>query len=282
MSYNPSFLNDFIVPLPTLDGRLERVAYLNGTPIEHSRFSFVFHSQRDMAIYVAHHLDGDSLIEEGEIPRKDQFRLDPKVPKVMQIDNDRGYVNNPWERGHLASRRAMHWGEREAAELADRESFFWTNIAPQHERLQDTAWTPIEEWLLNFADDNNKRASIFVGPIFGEDDATLINKEGEAPIQIPAGFWKIVALVCEGKLRATGFIVWQRDYNSHQPAAFTPFLEQVRISTIEFLTQLQFGDLRFADPLRIDLQEANPNVPLHAMAGRFIRHANDVLLEGTR
>lgn len=32
--------------------------------------------------------------------------------------------------------------------------------------------------------------------------------------------------------------------------AFAPFLEQVRVTTIEFLTGLAFGDLRDADPLR--------------------------------
>ena len=60
------------------------------------------------------------------------------------MDNNRGYRNNPWDRGHLVRRRAMHWGDLDLAELSDSESFYWTNIAPQHRQLHHTAWGKIE------------------------------------------------------------------------------------------------------------------------------------------
>ena len=82
------------------------------------------------------------------------------------------------------------------------------------------------------------------------DDPVLINEPGERPLQIPAGFWKIVALRHEGALRIAAFLVWQRDFDRAAPVTFDPVLEQVRLTTIEFLTGLSFAGLWDADPLR--------------------------------
>jgi endonuclease G len=190
----------------------------------------------------------------GSIKRK-SFVYDPSVPKHIQIDNDEGYSNNRWDRGHLARRRALHWGDEATAVLADRQSSYWTNIAPQHENLHDTAWGSIEDWLFELADQGQRRLSVFVGPILMQHDPKLINKPGEREVQIPAGFWKVVALLHKGTLRAAAFVTWQRDHDSATPVSFDPVLEQVRLTTVEYLTSLSFMDLTTADPLRYGATE---------------------------
>ena len=254
MGFNPTFFQGCLVQLPNLSDRVKATAFNGGIPIEHTRFSIIFNEERGFAIVTAHNIDGATIIPEGEIERNDRFRLDPDVPNQLQVDNDRGYRNNPWDRGHLVRRRALHWREKDLAIEADSESFFWTNIAPQHTRLHATAWGKIEDWILDLADDSDKQVAIFTGPVFTPEDPVHQNVSNELPIQIPAGFWKILALKHEGILRAAAFLVWQRDFDRAEPVEFDPILEQVRITTIEFLTGLSFEALRHSDPLRFGVQ----------------------------
>lgn len=258
MAYDPAFIPGEVVPLPTLGSTAGSEAFANGTPIDHSRFSIVMHDSRGVAIFTAHNIDGATMIPEGDIPRDNNFRFDPTVPRRIQTDNDQGYSNNPWDRGHLVRRQSMHWGDRDDAVAADQESFFWTNIAPQHETLHDKAWGRIEDWMLEHTDGGNGKAAVFTGPVLSPEDPTIINKPGEEPFQIPAGYWKIIAVKPDDELRAAGFLVWQRDFDKEEPVEFAPYLEQVRISTLEFITGLSFGDLRDRDPLRFGTVAATP------------------------
>jgi len=250
MPFDPDFIPGHHVPLPTLAPHVAQTAFDNGRPIEHTRFSVVFNQQRGFAVYGAHNIDGASLIPEGDIRRRNRFRLDPQVPNQFQVDDDRGYRGNPWDRGHLVRRRSLHWGNRADAEQADEESFFWTNITPQHEQLHDTAWGQIEDWMLEWADEVNRQAAVFTGPVLTPEDPEIVNRSGEEAVQIPAGFWKIMAIRSAGALHAAGFLVWQRDFDKPDPVQFEPFLEQVRVTTLEYLTGLSFDVLREADPLR--------------------------------
>lgn len=254
MGFDQEFIPGVTIPLPSLATATAEVALDDGAPKEHTRFSIVLHRERGFAIYTAHNIDGATIIPEGIIPRIDRFRFDPIVPSHFQVDDDRGYRNNPWDRGHLVRRRSLHWRNRTTAEQADRESFFWTNIVPQHGNLHDTAWGRIEDWMLTLADTGNKQASVFTGPVFTSADPELLNQPGELPIRIPAGFWKILAIRHQGQLRAAGFLVWQRDFDQLMPVEFDPLLEQVRLTTLEFLSGLSFGDLREADPLRFGVE----------------------------
>lgn len=294
MGYDKNFISGHEIAMPELGLRTKASAFNNGEPIHHTKYSIIFNQERGFAICTAHNIDGVSVIPEGEIPRKDRFRLDPNVPKQFQVDNDRGYTNNPWDRGHLVRRRALHWGPHNEAELADSESYFWTNITPQHENLHDTAWGNIEDWMLELTDESDNQVSIFTGPVFSQDDPERINKPGELPIRVPAGFWKILAIVHQGALRAAGFLVWQRDYDQPNPLPFDPLLEQVRITTIEYLAGLSFGNLRNADPLRFGAQApaftgapgtlaspAERGSPLASPAGRrgtLITFPGDIIL----
>ncbi|MDA7980485.1 MAG: DNA/RNA non-specific endonuclease, partial [Pirellulales bacterium] len=256
MPYDPEFITGHEVALPKLLPSLQSVAFNGGNSIGHTRFSVVFHQRRGFAIYTAHNIDGETIIDEEVIPRRDRFRFDPHVARHLQVDNDRGYrgEHNLWDRGHLVRRRSLHWGPQGEAEEADSESYFWTNIAPQHSRLHDTAWGMIEDWIFEATDRSDSSACVFTGPVYTEADPERINAPGELPIRIPAGYWKIIAIVHRQQMTAAGFLVWQRDYDRDEPLEFDPILEQVRVTTLEFLTGLSFLSLRQADLLRFGAQ----------------------------
>ncbi|HNP64305.1 MAG TPA: DNA/RNA non-specific endonuclease [Woeseiaceae bacterium] len=294
MPYDEQFIQGHTIPFPSLAPSIQTAAFDNGSPIEHPRFSIVFNRDRGFAIATAHNIDGGTVIAEGVIQRNDAFRFDTQVPNDIQVDNDRGYrgvpnaAANPWDRGHLVRRRSMHWGDETQARAADRDSFFWTNIVPQHENLHDTAWGNIEDFMLDIAIDAEKRACVFQGPILTPDDPVRTNMPGELPIQIPAGFWKVFCILHQNRLRAACFLIWQRDYDQLE-MSFNPVLEQVRITTIEYLSGLIFAEnIRRADallfstaaqPLTADAQAAGAGAPRRRrLPGNAILKPADIVL----
>ena len=258
MAYDPNFIPGQNIPLPTPNQRVTSSAF-NGDYIHHSRHSILFNKKRGFAFVAAHNVDGASLSSSQYTNRS--FKNDPKIqPRNLQVDDDRGYREsgdgtfgpNPWDRGHLARRKSLSWGSEQNASIAEKESDYWSNIAPQHENLHDDAWGKIEDWMLEHIQNGDQRACVFTGPIFTEDDPTHKNGPNETPIQIPAGFWKVISIRLNGAMRSAGFLVWQRDYDSDSPLSFAPVLEQVRLTTIEVLTGLTFPALRSFDPLLFD------------------------------
>ncbi len=258
MGYDPDFIDGVTIPLPELLPRAQVQAFNGGRPIDHTHHSVVFNQQRGLAVYSAHNLDGKKLV--GGIRRR-RFTLDPDVPAVLQIDNDRGYKgvpnreDNPWDAGHLARRKDVHWPSTNTAKKAEQDTSRWTNIAPQHAKLNQGPWREIEDWLLDLADSNKQRLSVFTGPVFTATDLDWLNKPGQLPIRIPAGYWKVAALRHNGDLIAAAFLIWQTDVHpsitDFDPTTFDPVLEQVRVLTIEHLAGISFGDtVRAADPMR--------------------------------
>jgi len=263
MAYNPKFIKDVEIPLPTLTPATLQQCFNGGTPLDHTNFSTVFNQARGLAVYSAHNIDGKTLLKKG--PKRTGFTLDPLVkPNALQVDNHRGYKgfptqeDNPWDAGHLARRRAVHWPNKATAIKANKESSYWTNIVPQHHRLNQGPWSNVEDFILKLADENDKRASVFTGPVFTDSDPQIVNDVGELPIRIPAGFWKVVAIKHQSHLCAAAFLLWQCDIQSGQPIKFDPVLEQVRLNTVEYLAGLFFDKkLRNADPLRFKGRNAS-------------------------
>ncbi|SHI44625.1 DNA/RNA non-specific endonuclease [Aquimarina spongiae] len=260
MPYNPDFIAGQNIPLPTPNSRVLSSAF-GGGYIHHSRHSILFNQKRGFAFVAAHNVDGATLSSSQFTSRN--FREDPNIqPGTLQVDNNRGYRQsqngvfgpNPWDRGHLARRKSLSWGNEEEASKAELESDFWSNIAPQHKNLHDDAWGNIEDWMLKRVENSNQRACVFTGPVFTEDDPKHNNGPNEIPIRIPAGFWKVITVELNGVMRSAGFLVWQRDYDSETPLPFEPVLEQVRLTTIEVLTGLTFPSLRSFDPLLFNQQ----------------------------
>lgn len=263
MPYNPSFISDCKIALPILSDQLLSHAFEEGKPVDHIGYTFVFNQTRQLAFYTAHNIDGTALL--SNISRDDRFRNDPDIPSNIQLKNRQGYLNNAWDRGHLVKRTAMHWGsDIDVATEADSETFYWTNIVPQHEHLHDHPWGKIEDWMVELIKTSEKKVSIFTGPVFSEDDPLIPNEANEIA-RVPAGFWKIIAFKNNQRLTSAGFLIWQRDYDKALPESFSPVLEQVRITTIEFLTGMSFLDLRSTDTLlfsETDVSTVSHSLPL--------------------
>ena len=162
----------------------------------------------------------------------------------------------------MVRREDPNWGTRAMAQVANDDTFHYTNAAPQHARLNQgkTEWLGLEDYVLSNARTHGLRVSVFTGPVLRRNDRQLDNG-----VKVPEEFWKVVvALDGDQKLRATGYVLSQGRFIEDITEAFV-YGEyrtyQVEVASIAAATGLDFGALVDADPLkRLPLPESLPGV----------------------
>lgn len=169
------------------------------------------------------------------------------------------YARNDLDRGHLVRRMDPVWGPRDAAEQANRDTFMFTNAAPQVARFNQSKelWKGLEDYVLEHAETYAQRLSVFTGPLLAPDDPVYRG------VQLPRRFWKVAAWATDEpgrpRLAATGYLLEQTikvdelDTPSATPSgapglgAFRTF--QVTVVDLATLTGLDLGPLSEADVL---------------------------------
>jgi len=107
-------------------------------------------------------------------------------------------------------------------------------------------WQGLENYLLDTANKEDRRISVFTGPVFTDNDPVYDK------VQVPKRFWKVAVFVrTDGTMGAAGFIVSQEELLSamglETTAEEVARTFQVHISDIERVTKLDFGALRAVD-----------------------------------
>jgi endonuclease G len=224
--YNPNFLG-VPVPLPQLSNTQRKAAAANlkakdnddPNEFKYQHFSLFMHAKRRLAFYTAVNIDGGSVVtinrktgkvtggpESAEAREKwyDDDRIDPE-----EVCEDNLYKDEPqmkfFQRGHLVKRTDPSWGTEAKAFKGQADTFHFTNCSPQHFKFNPikTKWAGLEDWISNTSDDDNIRVTVFSGPVFANSDPKI------SYLQIPKAFWKVIAWVEDGALRATGVIADQ-------------------------------------------------------------------------
>lgn len=242
--YDPAFLS-LPVPLPRLGAAADRDAFVfqGKKLIPYTHFSVCLSKVRRMARYVAWNIDGARIVRTG----RDDFKLDPRIPAARQLGEDL-YAGNKLDRGHIARRADLVWGTIAEARQANADSSFFPNIAPQHERYNQSGrkglWGNLENLILEQVDVEDVRMSVFGGPLFADDDLAYRGA------RIPREYWKLVAYVADGALRTAAFVLSQSNLLTDLEAIdLDPFkLFQVRVADLE-----ERAGLNFADEIRADV-----------------------------
>lgn len=261
--YDPGFLGPTI-PLPKLpEIRADDAVPLkdgSGTVLAYTHFSVVLSKSRRLAFFTAVNIDGAQCVP---LPRNnDRWYFDPRIERDYQSGPDL-YRDNPLDRGHLVRRLDPVWGSQ--AEKANEDTFHFTNCAPQHSNLNQKTWLDLEEYILQNADLENIKVTVFTGPVFRADDMLY---RGE--YRIPAEYWKVVVIVKEdGQLSATGYMQTQKNLIVDLEFAYGGYRTyQVPIALLEQLTELDFGDLRDHDPM----------ATMESTVGRIITGPDNIVL----
>ncbi|MGH3119132.1 MAG: DNA/RNA non-specific endonuclease, partial [Gaiellales bacterium] len=202
-------------------------------------------------------MDGSRTVIIKRTP--DKWSYDGRVSIEAQLGEEL-YEDNDLDRGHLVRREDPNWGTEEEAQIANGDTFHFTNCSPQHEifnqakkaRQEDLLlWGNIEEHIAAQGKTMGQRLTVFNGPVFRSTDRP------HRGLPVPKEFWKVVVYRQAGKkrrLRALAFILSQEGLIANLPleefevGPYRPF--QVRVREIEARTKLDFGDLSSADPLK--------------------------------
>ncbi|MBT2667295.1 DNA/RNA non-specific endonuclease [Bacillus sp. ISL-4] len=260
--YDTKFLGDNNeVPHPKFRSDLKQdiVTQRNDdTVLNYTHFSIVMSKSRRLSYYTVVNIDGNKLVNIG---RENKWNFDPRIEEKYQCGPEL-YDNNDIDKGHLVRRRDPVWGDN--ANEANKDTFHYTNSSPQHKDLNQKTWLELEDYILENADKFNLKVTVFTGPVFRGDDIIYRN------VQIPAEFWKVAVMVKEnGELSATAYLQTQKNLIDNLEFAYGEFKTyQIKVSTIENLTGLDFGNLRNHDPIeRIET----------TAVGRVINNSKDIL-----
>jgi endonuclease G len=173
-----------------------------------------------------------------------------------------------FQKGHIILRGDPAWGTEDEAVAAERDTFFYTNAAPQVGFFNQGSalnrpgskgklrWRAVETFILRNAVTMRSRVSVFAGPVFDDRDDPSYRFDSKVPMR----FWKIAAWSDGSALRSIALLADQRPVLKVMPEgigmeAFGDEEELARVSEflstveqIEHLTGLDFGStIRGAD-----------------------------------
>ncbi len=210
LGYDWNFLSEQVQPpVPKNKTIKNGLLKVNGkNEIDYMHFSLVMNKKRKFASWVAWNIDGANIkrISRKGIP----FIKDPDFIEG-QIGNEL-YKSNPLDRGHIARRAELCWGTLEEAKKANKDSFYFSNMLPQHERFNQSKkagiWGKLENVIFDDAIIKDLKVSVFGGPIFNEKKDPVYRN-----VKIPKEFWKVVCYTDEetNKLTYHSFVLTQSD-----------------------------------------------------------------------
>ena len=256
--------------LPTVEGA--GLAAKASQELKYEHFSIVMRKDRRLAFFTAVNIDGAT----AKRPTRDtdKWIFDPRLPKEFQL-GEFLYKNNPLDRGHLVRRLDPAWGATRVAKIGNDDTFHFTNCSPQHSRLNQAIWNDLEDYLLDNADQDNVKLTIFTGPVFKDNDP--IYRE----VKLPRQFWKVAVMTRQNgsEFLAAGFV--QSQAQLIQGLREADFLaqevrtDQVKVSDIEDLTGLNFRLPTSADPL----EDSGTDESLRGLAVRKLSRLEDIRLK---
>ena len=172
--------------------------------------------------WVAYELTAEET--RGEATRADkEFSMDMTFGGRQARRED--YIRSGWTRGHMAPAADFFWNDEAMA-----ETFYFLNICPQREELNNKDWQYLEKQVRKWARQYG-RVWVVSGPIVGDNKYGTI---GPDKVVVPDAFFK-VALVHDGSRYQAVAFVMQNDANRY-------YLEKCALSVddLELLTGLDF------------------------------------------
>lgn len=192
--------------------------------IKHTGFTVSYSESHRLPYWVGYELTVDKLY--GEHNRTDRFVPDPKIQCIQAHTND--YTRSGYDRGHMAPAADMKWDRNAMA-----ESFYLSNICPQHPELNRRAWKILEERVRDWTQ-SDSLLIVVCGPLLN-DACTRI---GRNKVSIPDGFFKVILSPFASPPQAIGFLF----KNTHSTKPLSEYAVSVdsveRVCGLDFFHQL--------------------------------------------
>ncbi len=167
--------------------------------IPYCHFSVWLSRQRRYPTCVAWNIDGAKYKRVNRV----SFRTDRRGDlEEYQLTNDI-YVNNVLDKGHIARRADLCWGALTEARQGNYDSFYFTNIAPQHAAFNQSddrsadpeggIWGRLENTVFDSEEPHDLRVALMGGPVISTKDRKFVQNDEEC--YLPREYWKVVAYV---------------------------------------------------------------------------------------
>lgn len=172
--------------------------------------------------WVAYELTAEETY--GQATRDDKiFSMDRNFKGKQAMRED--YRGSGWTKGHMAPAGDFFWSDE-----AMGETFYFMNICPQKEELNNKDWQYLEKQVRRWAREFG-RVWVVTGPIVGENKYGTI---GQNHVVVPDAFFKGVLAQDGDAYQAIGFVM-QNDKGRY-------YLEKCAISLddLEIMTGLDF------------------------------------------
>ncbi len=198
--------------------------------IRHTGYTVSYNKDWRLPNWVGYELTRQET--QGTEDRTDRFLADPLVAGSMATNSD--YTRSGYDKGHMAPAADMKWDPE-----VMKESFYFSNICPQHPELNRRRWKDLEEKIRDWAIADSALI-IVCGPIVAPSSKTL----GKNQIAVPQKFFKVILSPYITTPKAIGFLF----DNERSVDSLHTYI--VTVDSIEKLTGLDF----FA-PLPDDIED---------------------------
>lgn len=188
--------------------------------IHHKGYTVSYNKDLKIPNWVSYELTRQET--KGKEKRSDNFIADPLVKGAIATNAD--YARSGYDKGHMAPAADMKWSPE-----VMKESFYFSNMCPQHPQLNRRGWKNLEEKIRDWAIADSA-IIIICGPIINQSSRTI----GKNKVAIPERFFKVVLSPFVKPVRGIGFL-----FNNRQ--AVEPLSTYaVTIDSIEKLTNMDF------------------------------------------
>jgi len=210
--------------LPTAGYNELEFTYLRQTRheqlIRHTGFTVSYNEHWRLPNWVGYELTREKT--GGKAKRQSRFLKDPHVKGVCAIHGD--YTKSGYDRGHMAAAADMAWSE-----LSMKESFYLSNVCPQHPDLNRRKWKELEDKVRDWAVADSA-IIIVCGPVVADRCETI----GKNRISVPYQFFKVILSPYTDPPRAIGFLF------DNQRATGDLINYAVTVDSVERVTGLNF------------------------------------------
>ena len=188
--------------------------------VQHSFYSLMYNEQHEQPSWVNYMVCRGRL--NGPFSRRNDYREDPDV--ITGSASPKDYKGSGRHQGHLAPAEDFSFDS-----TAMSESFYMSNMSPQHPSCNLGIWKRLENEVRRWA---NKYDTLFItcGPILTDSLSSI----GENNVSIPDFYYKVILNKSGNDYKGIGFII----PNRREQTKIKNFV--VPIEFIESITSIDF------------------------------------------
>lgn len=186
----------------------------------HTGYTVSYNATWRLPNWVAYELTRQET--QGDEKRYNRFISDPLVKGTIASNGD--YARSGYDKGHMAPAADMKWSN-----TVMKESFYFSNMCPQHPDLNRRKWKDLESKIRDWAIADSA-IIIICGPIVGKNPKVI----GRNQVTVPQQFFKAILSPYVSSPRAIGFLF----ENARSVEPLQTYI--ITIDSIEKLTGMDF------------------------------------------